>query len=425
MKEDFLHYLWKFKKFDFLHANTTAGEAIEITQVGLHNQTQSGPDFFNAKIKIGNQLWAGNVEIHKKSSDWYAHHHQTDSAYDNVILHVVWEHDVEVFRQDNSPIPTLTLKQIAHQNALKNYNNLLGVQASRWINCEPDFPDFDDFDLENWLERLYIERLEDKSKVIANILKQNANDWEATLFCMLAKNFGLNINGEAFLSIAQSIPFSHVRKIEDPIQMEALLLGQAGLLHKPHDHSYFKKLKSEYAFLKHKFKLNAKGVLPISFFRLRPQNFPTIRLAQLAALYTANQNLFYKLIEQEEVKKIKDLFSVRASSFWDTHFTFENEVKPRVKKISKPFIELVLINTVVPLKFSYTRHNGRLNHEELFAFMRKLSPEKNNITRGFNNLRPKTAKNAMDSQALIQLKREYCDKNQCLRCNLGLKLLQK
>lgn len=425
MKEDFLHYLWKFKKFEFLHAKTITGESLEIDRVGLHNQTQSGPDFFNAKIKIGNQLWAGNVEIHKKSSDWYAHHHQTDPAYDNVILHVVWEHDVEVFRKDSSPIPTLTLKEIAHQNALDNYNNLLGVQASRWINCEPDFPDFDDFEMENWLERLYIERLENKSKVIDNILKQNANDWEATLFCMLAKNFGLNVNGDAFLSIAQSIPFSKIRKIEDNLQLEALLLGQAGLLHKPYDHPYFKKLKSEYTYLKHKFNLNAKGVLPISFFRLRPQNFPTIRLAQLAALYTAHQKLFHELIEREEVKKIKELFSVKASAFWDTHFTFENEVKPRAKKISKSFIDLVLINTVVPLKFSYARHNGGINHEALFAFMRQLPQEKNSITKGFNKLRPKTAKNAMDSQALIQLKKEYCDKNQCLRCNLGLKLLQK
>ena len=321
MKEDFLHYLWKFKKFEFLQAKTTAGEILEINQVGLHNQSQSGPDFFNAKIKIGNQLWAGNVEVHKKSSDWYAHHHQTDSAYDNVILHVVWEHDVEVYRKDNSPIPTLTLKEIADQNALDNYNNLLGVQASRWINCEPDFSDFENFDIENWLERLYIERLEHKSKVINEILKQNANDWEATLFCMLAKNFGLNINGEAFLSIARSIPFSEIRKIEDNLQMEALLFGQAGLLHKPYDHPYFIKLKTEYTYLKHKLKLSTKGVLPVSFFRLRPQNFPTIRLAQLAALYTTHQKLFYQLIEQSDVKKIKDLFSVSASSFWNTHFT--------------------------------------------------------------------------------------------------------
>src|SRR5699024_7932152 len=207
--------------FDFLNAKTTNGEELEFHHLGIHNQTQSGPDFFNAKIKIGNQLWAGNVEIHKKSSDWYAHHHEVDAAYDNVILHVVWKHDVEIYRKDNSEIPTLVLKEITPKNAIKNYDYLLGIQTNRWINCEKDFPDFDDFTIENWLERLYIERLEEKSKVIADILQQNTNDWEATLFCMLAKNFGLNINGESFLSIAQSIPFSVIRKTDKIMQMEA------------------------------------------------------------------------------------------------------------------------------------------------------------------------------------------------------------
>ncbi len=425
MKEDFLHYLWKFKKFDFLNAQTVDGEKLAIFQVGLHNQTQGGPDFFNAKIKIGEQLWAGNVEIHKKSSDWYAHHHETDPAYDNVILHVVWEHDVEIYRKDNSSIPTLTLKEIADKNALKNYAALLGIQSNRWINCEKDFSGFEDFTIENWLERLYIERLEEKSKVIEKILTKNANDWEATLFCMLAKNFGLNVNGEAFLSIAESISFAVVRKINEITQMEALFFGQAGILYQANDYPYFNKLKEEYTYLKRKFKLSRKGVFPISFFRLRPQNFPTIRLAQLAQLYVNQKRLFQELIAQEKLDKIEELFQIQASSFWDTHYNFKNEVKPRAKKITKSFIHLVLINTIIPLKFCYQQQNGKIDHENLFDLMRQLPAEKNTIIKGFNQLKPKTAKNAMDSQALIQLKKKYCDKNYCLQCSLGLKLLQK
>lgn len=425
MKEDFLHFLWRFKKFDFLNAQTVQGEELEILETGLYNQSQSGPDFFNAKIKIGEQLWAGNVEIHKKSSDWYAHHHEVDPAYDNVILHVVWEHDVEVFRRNNSVIPTLTLKEIVHKNALENYNQLLGVQVRKWINCENDFPDFMDFDIQNWLERLYIERLEDKSKVIYALLNRNTNNWEATLFCMLAKNFGLNVNGDAFLSMANSIPFSVIQKTNESSQMEALLFGQAGLLDRVYDHPYYEELKSEYKYLKHKYKLNRKGILPVSFFRLRPQNFPTIRLAQLAGVYIKNKNLFQHLIEQKDMEKIKSSFDIKASEFWDSHFTFDKEVKARPKKISRNFINLLLINTIIPLKFCFAHQKGALDFEELFSLMRKLPVEKNTIVEGFNSLRAKTAINALDSQALIQLKKNYCAKNQCLRCNLGLKLLQK
>lgn len=425
MEEDFLHYLWKFKKFDFLKAQTTSGEELQIFDSGQHNQDRSGPDFFNARIKIGEQLWAGNVEIHIKSSDWYAHNHELDPAYDNVILHVVWEHDVEVYRKNNSPIPCLELKNIAHQNALTNYQKLLGVKDIRWINCEPDFPDFTDFEINNWLERLYVERLEDKSKIIFEILEQNAFDWEAGLFCVLAKNFGLNVNGESFLSIARSIPFSVVRKINSDKQMEALLLGQAGILADIKEEPYFQELKSEYQYIKHKFQLSQKGIFPISYFRLRPPNFPTIRLSQLAQLYTLHKNLFDRLIEENDLEKIKEIFKISASEFWNHHFTFDKYVKGQKKSLSKSFVDLLLINTWVPFKFCYLKYKGEEDFEGLFELMRQLPAEKNSITQGFNTLRKDTAQNALDSQALIQLKKQYCDKNKCLQCQLGLKLLQK
>lgn len=425
MKEDFLHFVWKFKKLDFLHGETEAGESLQILQTGTHNQTQSGPDFFNAKIKIGEQLWAGNVEIHIKSSDWYTHHHETDPAYDNVILHLVWEHDVAVFRKNNSVIPTLVLKNVVHKNALENYRQLLGVNNYKWINCERDFPDFSDFTINNWLERLYIERLQDQTKVIGNILKETINNWEATLFRILAKNFGLNVNGEAFQSIASSFPYAVIGKIKNTIQMEALLFGQAGMLYRKHDHPYFDELRKEYDYLRHKFNLNRKGVLPISYFRLRPQNFPTLRLSQLARLLVTHANLFSKLIKSEDLNQIRTVFSVETSEFWKTHYTFDKESKKRVKKLSKNFIDLLIINTIIPLKFSYFSQNGNLDYENLFALMRQLPKEKNSIVQGFNRIRPDTAQNALSSQALIQLKKKYCDKNRCLHCNLGLKLLQK
>lgn len=423
MKEDFLHYVWQFKKFDFLNVKTTEGQAIQLFKTGIHNETESGPDFLDARLKIGEQKWAGNVEIHLKSSDWYAHHHEKDPAYDNVILHVVWLHDVNVFRKTNAPIPTLVLKDKVYKTALKNYRNLMAKEA-RWINCQQDFKSFSSFKLNNWLERLYIERLEDKSKVIKGILQKTTNNWEATLFCMLAKNFGLNINGDSFLSLALGLPFSVVRKIRDAKKMEALLFGHSGLLNPVSNDAYAEELKTEYRYLKHKYKLTDKGVLPIRYFRLRPQNFPTVRLAQLAVLLTVHKNLFKVLIEEGKLEKIRKTFAIKASNYWDKHYSFGKKTKSSPKKLSKGFVDLVLINTIVPLKFCYMQSKGNIALESLLAFIRQLPAERNNIVQGYNKLRTNTAQNALDSQALIQLKKNYCDKNRCLHCNLGLELLQ-
>lgn len=286
MREDYLHYLWKFQKFGSQVMKTVDGHVVQVITPGHHNEL-SGPDFFNSRLVIGNQEWAGNVEIHLRSSDWYMHGHETDAAYDNVILHVVWNHDVEIFRRDNSPLPVLELQGLVSPESHSAYENLCGEGTLKWINCEEDFPDVDDFILNNWLERLYVERLEARAALIGNLLTKTAGDWEAVLFLMLAKNLGLNINGEAFLSIAASIPFSVIRKTRGNLfQLEALFMGQAGLLHKNLEDPYYTGLQEEYSYLKHRFKLACSGVLPVQYFRLRPDNFPEIRLAQLAALYT-------------------------------------------------------------------------------------------------------------------------------------------
>ena len=423
MQEDFLHYIWKHKKFRFNNLETTTGESIVVTSVGQHN-FNSGPDFFNAKIKVGDQLWAGNLEIHIKSSDWFLHSHEQDKAYDNVILHVVWEDDTEVFRKDNTPIPTLQLKDVVDVTMLNNYEKLFAKQ-NKWINCENDFPSTDDFVLTNWLERLYLERLERKSETINTLLVASKNDWESVFFKMLTKNFGLKVNGESFFSLGQSIDFSIIRKTQsNPHVLEAFLFGQAGLLKQDIENAYYLDLKNEYKFLKQKFGLQNNQVLPLQFFRLRPSNFPTIRLSQLANLYNKHQNLFSKVIELNEVEDFYELFKVSTSDFWETHYTFQKTSKTSIKKLSKSFVDLLLINTILPIKFCYAKQKGVEIDSEIIKIATAITSEKNNIISAFNNLK-KVSKSSLDSQALIQLKTEYCDKNNCLKCAVGNQFLNR
>lgn len=423
MQEDFLHYIWKHKKFQTTNLKTEAGEAILLTSVGQHN-LNAGPDFFNAQLKIGNQLWAGNVEIHVKSSDWFLHNHEQDEAYDNVILHVVWEHDTEVFRKDNTVIPTLELKNILEPSILNNYKELFGKQ-NKWINCENDFASIDSFVLENWMERLYFERLERKAKTIQELLKDSKNDWEAVLFKMLTKNFGLKVNGESFLSLAQSIDFSIIRKTQSKqALLEALLLGQAGLLEQDIQNGHYLSLVKEYQFLKQKFTLEKTQVLPLHFFRLRPSNFPTIRLSQLASLYNKHQNLFSKIIETNNLDDFHGLFKVATSVFWETHYTFQKESKTSKKILSKSFIDLLLINTILPIKFCYAKQKGEEVTVDIIKIATAIASEKNSIIDAFNNLK-KVSKSSLESQALIQLKTEYCSRNKCLKCAIGNTLVSR
>ena len=423
MQEDFLHYIWKLKKFNTADLKTTNKEVVEIVSVGEHNYN-SGPDFFNSQLKIEDQLWAGNVEIHIKSSDWFVHNHEIDSTYDNVILHVVWENDTEVFRKDNTEIPTIELKKYVSKTALESYQKLFS-QANTWINCENDFKSVDDFTIINWLERLYFERLERKSQDIEKLLKASSNNWESVLFIMLAKNFGLKVNGDSFLSIANSIDFSIIRKQQSNLaSLEALLFGQAGLLENDIQDTYFMELANEYEFLIQKFGISNTNVTPLQFFRLRPPNFPTIRLSQLANVYYQHQNIFSKIIEINAIEDFYELFNVGTSLFWETHYTFGKASKKSKKVITKSFIDLLLINTIIPIKFSYAKHIGKLNEEPILNLIQEIVLEKNSIVEKFNELKT-ISKSALHSQAWIQLKNEYCDKNKCLQCAIGNRLLNR
>lgn len=421
MRENFLHFVWKHKKFNVLQLKTVNNELIELISVGQHNH-DAGPDFFNAKLKIANQLWAGNVEIHVKSSDWYLHGHETNKAYDNVILHVVYEHDTDIFRKDNSVIPTLQLKQYIDNKILQNYRELFS-KHSKWIHCENDFSKTDDFVLAHWLERLYFERLEQKSKTIELLLQSSKSDWESVLFKMLMKNFGLKVNGDAFFSLANSLEFSVVKKSQSNAKLlEALFLGQAQLLETPIEDSYYQELKYEYQFLRQKFQIESDYVLPVQFFRLRPSNFPTIRLSQLAQLYHKEQNLFSKVIACNTIKDYYSLFRIQTSVYWKTHYTFQKESKESEKYLSHSFIDLLVINSIIPLKFCYFKHLGIDHNEKIIRLITSIRSEKNSIVDGFNKLKT-VANSALESQALLQLKKEYCTKHLCLKCAIGNSLL--
>lgn len=425
MREDYLHFLWEFQKWRSLDLKTSEEIPIKVLSPGSHNLL-SGPDFFNARLVIGAQEWAGNVEIHLKSSDWYVHRHEKDPAYDNVVLHVVWEHDLEVFRKDNSALPVLELKNRVSEKALKAYQNLSGEYPAAWINCEKSFASVDDFTLNNWLERVYIERLEKKSDLIFEMLSKSSGNWEEVLFRLLAKNLGLNVNGEAFLGIAQAVPFSSLRKCRNTrMDLEALLMGQAGLLEKDHEEPYFKELKKTYLFQKRKFGLEQATTVPVKYFRSRPDNFPEIRLAQLAAIYHAHASLFLQLIKIQEMQEVRKLFDVEVSEFWNTHYSFSKSHSFRRKRITENVIDLLIINTLVPLKFCYLKKTGKDDFDSLFNMMISLKAETNQVIQKFTSLKPSTAKNAMETQALLELKKEYCEHKKCLNCAVGLKILQR
>ncbi len=423
MQEDFLHYIWKHKKIDVTNLKTTSGAVITILSVGQHN-VNAGPDFFNTQLKIDNQLWAGNLEIHIKSSDWFLHNHEQDKAYNNVILHVVWEHDTNVYRKNNTVIPTLELKKYVSKTALNNYQQLFS-KTEKWINCEQAFAGIDNFMLQNWLERLYVERLERKAESINQLLKTSKNDWESVLFKMLAKNFGLKVNADAFSSMASTIDFSIVRKLQsNQTSLEALFFGQANLLSADVQEPYFQSLIKAYLFLKQKFGLSNKNIVPIQFFRLRPLNFPTIRLSQLASLYNKEQNLFSKINDIQNIKGFYTLFSIKTSVFWESHYTFDKRSKTSKKKLSKSFIDLLMINTIIPVKFAYARYQGKPIEEDIITLMQQIASEKNSIIDAFNSLK-KVSISALQSQGLLQLKNEYCNKNKCLQCVIGNSLLTK
>lgn len=423
MKEEFIHYIWRYRLLHHSKLITAKREKINIISPGVYN-SNSGPDFLNAKLEINEQLWVGNIEMHVKASDWYVHQHEIDSNYDAVILHVVWENDIDVFMKNNIPIPTLELKHKVALRLLKNYESLL-FQKINWIPCENQLLTVSSFIIENWMERLFIERLEEKSKIILQLLADTKNDYEAVLFQMLAKNFGLKVNSESFFKLSTSFSFLILRRVRrDTIQILALLFGQAGFLEESITHSFYKKLKTEYEYLKHKYQLRALDKNYFQFFRMRPSNFPTRRIAQLGGLYAKHEHLFSEILKKNKVIDFYNFFEIKMHPFWDNHYTFEKATKKKIsQRLTKSFVDLVIINTIIPLKYVYFKNNGILKHEELIDLMQSITPEKNSIIANFKKLKIH-AKNAFETQALLQLKTKYCDYKKCLNCAIGSELIR-
>lgn len=421
MKEDFLHHVWQHKKFAVTQLQTTTGESIQVLNSGQYLQ-QTGPDFFNAQLIIGNQKWAGNIEIHIKSSDWYLHNHEKDANYDSVILHVVWEYDVPIFRKNNTEVPTLELKKYVELADLYKYQSL--TTQKTWIYCENDISKVNDFILRNWQERLYFERLERKATEIKQLLQVSNNDWEAILFCLLAKNFGLNTNGILFQNMAKSIPFSVIRKESFAIEnLEALFFGQANMLEANFQDNYTNKLQQDYNYLIKKYKITKNVFDKVEFFKHRPDNFPTIRLAQLAALYFKEHNLFSKIISFNVISELYDLFKVEVSNYWETHYNFDKNSVLKKKKMTNSFIDLILINTILPIRFAYEQSIQKQSSAEIIDLVEAIQPEKNIIVDRFATIGI-IAENAFQTQSLLQLKKEYCDHKKCLQCAIGIHLLK-
>ena len=422
MKEDFLHYIWQYKKFEFLNLKTFNGDLLTIINSGQYLQ-KACPDFFNAQITINNQKWAGNIEIHIKSSDWYVHHHEKDENYDSVILHVVWENDAPIFRKDNSEIPVLELKNVVSKETLHNYLALLSPKS--WIYCEREIANIDEFVFRNWQERLFFERLERKSIPVQQLLMETENDWEAVLFCMLAKNFGLNTNGELFLKIAKSVPFVIIRKESSEVEnLEALLFGRADLFPLNLEDTYSRDLKARFDYLTHKYQLSKIVIEPVQFFKHRPDNFPTIRLAQLAMLYNQQRNLFSQIITIKNLSEFYKLFAISISNYWQTHYQFDKESPKKKKQFSKSFIDLLVINTIIPIQFAYAKSQGKEVSETIITLLQEVASEKNVIIQKFAGFGVKS-KNAFETQSLLQLKNEYCNHSKCLQCAVGIQLLKQ
>lgn len=421
MQEEFLHHIWQFQRMDTCSLRTTQGDEIQVVKPGSYLKS-SGPDFFNAQVIIANQKWAGNIEIHQKSSDWYLHNHQEDSNYDNVILHVVWENDVDVFRKDNSVIPVLELSQFISKDLLFKYSKL--KQPKSWINCENDIRNVSDFVLKNWQEKLYLERLEKKSAEIRKMLDSTRNNWEAVFFYFIAKNFGLNVNGDAFFQMAKSIPFEVIRKESfEAENLEALFYGSLEMLPSIPEDSYSKDLSTRYKYITQKYILRDSLSVRVEYFKLRPDNFPTIRLSQLAQLYSKQQNLFSKVTELSSAEDLYNLFSVSVNNYWESHYQFDKQSPSKKKKLSKSFADLLIINTVVPFKFLYDKSIGKETFEDCLKIIQEIKPEKNIVIEKFNTIGIKS-ENAFETQSLLQLKRTYCDSRKCLKCSIGIELLK-
>jgi len=422
MNEEFLQYLWRYRLFQN-QINSSDGKKIEIIDTGEIN-FDAGPDFFNAKIRIDNTLWAGNVEVHINSSDWFKHKHHQNNAYNNIILHVVFEDDAIVRRKNGELIPCLELKGKFSKKLYFRYKDFM--LSKSWIPCEKQFSDVDPFVLNNWLDVLLIERLKTKIELIDCKLTANKNNWEKTFYECLASNFGFKVNTDAFELLAKSLPIKYLAKHKNSVfQLEAMLFGQAGLLNSNFNDGYPKQLYAEYQFLKNKFSLEPIDSHLWKFLRLRPSNFPTIRISQFAHLISKSSGLFSKVMESNNIESLKKLFDLNASDYWDTHYVFEKQSHRRKKRLGENARNLIFINTVVPFIFLYGLKKSNFTFKEkAMVFLENIKGENNSTIKKWKSLGV-DVKTAAKTQALIELKNTFCKKKLCLHCRIGNYILNR
>lgn len=421
MTEEFLYYLWSYY-FAGRNLFTCQNEALQIVHPGYRNE-DSGPDFFDARVRIANTLWAGNIEIHVKASDWLKHHHQSDLAYDSVILHVVYEADKPIHRKSGALIPTLELKGNFDENLFHKYQGF--VLSDHWIACKNDIGRVNHFVLRNWMSRLAVERLEQKALAIKQNLAHAHSDFIEVFYIQLMRSFGFKTNSEAFEQLAHSLPFFILAKHKNNLtQIEALLFGQAGFFLSHYNDNYPNRLKDEYEFLANKYNLTPLRPFIWKYMRMRPSNFPTIRMAQFAQLIYRSTGLIHKILEAERIDDVIDLFNTAASSYWNNHYRFDLPSPPSSKKLGKSSITLILINTIVPFLFVYadTKQDTELKDKAL-SWLSQLPAENNTIIRHFKEVSV-NSQSALHSQALIQLKKHYCDQKRCLYCAIGHQILK-
>lgn len=419
--EQLLHYVWKHKIFPLKELKTTTGQQVEVIDTGLAN-TDAGPDFFNAKLKLDGVLWIGNIEIHERSSDWFKHGHHADAGYNSVILHIASEIDTEISRSNGERIPQIQL--ICPEAVRTNYKELL--ETASYPPCYRIIPSLSPFTAHSWMSALQMERFEQKATLLNERLKRCQGNWEDAFFITLARNFGFGLNGDAFETWAHQLPFRAVDKHRnDLFQIEAIFFGQAGILEDSDGDGYYLRLKKEYTYLQHKFGLIPMDASLWRFLRLRPANFPHIRIAQLACLYHRAYGLLSRIMETETLQGVRDILKGGTSEYWLTHYTFGGSSPSRPKTLSNTSLDLLIINTVVTFLYAYGLHKGnRVLCARAGSFLEELKAENNYITRMWEQCGMK-ASNAADSQALIQLKKEYCDKKKCLYCRIGYEYLKR
>ena len=421
MTERLLQFIWQFQYYNQSALSSITGEQIKILHPGKYN-TQQGPDFLDGKVIIDNTTWVGSIEVHIKSSDWNRHRHSNDNNYANVILHVVWEHDAVIYNARGSELPVLVMQPLIANLLLDRYEELMSKNT--FVPCENFLPVLDELKWIHWKQRIAIERLQRKSLNVQQLLVENNNNWEETFWWMLARNFGIKTNADIFETIAKSIPLTVLAKHKNQIhQLEGLLMGQAGLLNADFGEDYPNVLKKEYLFYQKKYQLIQPFIKPY-FLRMRPANFPTIRLAQLAILIHNSSHLFSKIKAADSVDLIKALLNVTANDYWHYHYRFDEPGDYHPKQLGNQMVDNIIINTVVPILFAYgTLHGDEAIKDKAIQYLEKIKPEKNTITEQWKKYGVLN-KSALDSQALIELKNNYCNNFKCLQCAVGNSVLK-